>query len=499
MKRRPVLALGALAALSGCVTPGGGSKSTIASAGIAGDANALQRALAATGAATLNTLSYSATGTGSVFGQAWLPDGPWPRVTYGVFSRALDYVNAAMREDFARARAEPNGGGALPLMGQGEQRATAMLRGDWAWNMVGPAPQPAPVALDARVHDLWTTPHGILKAAQRYGARISPATVAGRPGHTLAVAVPGRFTAVAHVDADGLVERVESRQPHPVLGDLALTTVYADWRAQGAIKFPMRIVQLHGNVEVFNLTVQSAQANAPVDVQAPALVSSFAERVASEKLAEGLWYLAGGSHHSVLVEMRDHLLLVEAPLYDGRTQAVLAEARRLAPGKPVRYVVNSHHHFDHAGGLRAAAAEGATLVTSAMAKPYFERVLANPNSIRPDALQRSGRRASIVGVAGQQVFTDGRRQVVVHEMQGSVHAQGFLMVWLPAEKVLVQADAFTPTAPGTPRSGVANANHLNLLFNLQRLEIRPARLAPLHGRVVDYEELINATRDTASM
>ena len=96
----------------------------------------------------------------------------------------------------------------------------------------------------------------------------------------------------------------------------------------------------------------------------PPSVPAFVERVAVERAADGVWLLGGGSHNSVLIEMRDHSILVEAPLYDGRSLAVLAEAQRLAPGKPVRYVINSHHHFDHSGGLRAAVAAGATLVVS---------------------------------------------------------------------------------------------------------------------------------------
>ena len=74
--------------------------------------------------------------------------------------------------------------------------------------------------------------------------------------------------------------------------------------------------------------------------------------------------------------MSDHLVVVESPLYDGRALPMLAQAKALAPGKTIRYVINSHHHFDHAGGLRAAASEGAMLVTSELARPYFERVLA---------------------------------------------------------------------------------------------------------------------------
>src|SRR6185369_11602441 len=176
-------------------------------------------------------------------------------------------------------------------------------------------------------------------------------------------------------------------------------------------------------------------------------VTSFVERVVSEKAADGVWFLSGGSHNSALIEMADHLILVESPLYDGRAQAVMAEARKLVPGKPIRYVVNSHHHFDHSGGLRTAVAQGATLVVSEQARPWFERALARPNTISPDALAKSGAKPSLVGVNGRRTFSDSTRTVEVYLMEGSGHAQGFMMVWLPRERILVEADAYTPAAP----------------------------------------------------
>jgi glyoxylase-like metal-dependent hydrolase (beta-lactamase superfamily II) len=266
-------------------------------------------------------------------------------------------------------------------------------------------------------------------------------------------------------------------------------TEYSGYRDHGGIQFPSRIRQQQGGAEVLDLQVTEVQPNAPAVIELPPLVTAFAERVVAEKVAEGVWHLAGGSHNSVLIELADHLLLVESPLYDGRAQAVLAEAKRLVPGKPIRYAVNSHHHFDHAGGLRAAAAEGATLVVSEQARPWYERTFANPNAIRPDALRQSGRRASFTGVAGVRQLGDATRPVEVHLIEGSIHAQGFLMVWLPRERLLVEADAYTPGAPASPPPNPLNLNNVNLLQNIERLRLDVDRILPLHGRVVPMAEL----------
>ncbi|HSV51687.1 MAG TPA: MBL fold metallo-hydrolase [Burkholderiaceae bacterium] len=473
---RSVVVAAATLGLLACATPTENAEST------------LLRAEQAMGGATLKTLRYAGSGTGAVFGQAWQPGQAWPQVKYSSFSRVLDYDNAALREDYARSRAEPTGGGALPLIGQGEQRVTGLLRGDHAWNMAGPAPVPAAIAVDGRIHDLWTTPHGVVKAARK-----NKATMRTEGGMSVVTFTePGRFSATAWINGNHQVERVESIQPHPVMGDTRTATVYSGYRDFGGVQFPTRIRQEQGGFPVLDLEVSEVQANAPAGIEVPALVPAATERVTVEKVADGVWYLAGGSHHSVAIEMSDHLVVVESPLYDGRASAMLAQARQLVPGKTIRYVINSHHHFDHAGGLRSAAAEGAMLVTSEQARPYFERVLANPNRIRPDALQQSGRKAMVTGISGRRVFSDGTRSFEVHFIEDSVHAQGFMMVYLPREKLLVEADAYTPGAPNTPPPAQPNANNVNLVQNIERLKLQVERILPLHGRIVPVSELYTA-------
>ena len=445
----------------------------------------LMRANRAMGGADLRTLRYTASGAGGTFGQAYVPGQAWPRLNIPSYSRDIDYSNGAMREESARNRAEPTGGGAVPLMGTGDQRTHGVMRGEYAWNVAGTAATAAPLAISDRTHDLWTTPHGVIKAALK-----NKATVRSDGGlSAVSFAEPGRFRAVAYINADGMVERVESVLPNPVMGDTRVVTRYLDYRDYGGVKFPSRIVQEQGGFPVLDLNVTQVQPNAPVAIEVPANVPSFAERAASEKVADGVWFLAGGSHNSVLIEMKDHLILVESPLYDGRALAVFAEAKRLVPGKPIRFVINSHHHFDHSGGLRAAVAEGATLVTSEQARPWFEQVLANPNSIRPDAMQTSGRRASVLGVSGERSYTDGDRTVRIYMIDDSVHARGFMMVWLPKERLLVEADAYTPAPANTPPPTVANLNNVNLADNIQRLRLDVDRILPLHGRIVPLSEL----------
>ena len=452
---------------------------------------ALSQANAAIGGTTLKSIQFDAAGTGGIFGQAYQPGMAWPKLNVTMFSRVMDYEGGALRQDIAQNRAEPTGGGALPLMGTGEQRTTGLLKGNSAWNMAGPAPAASPLAVSGRVHDLWTSPHGAIKAAMKSNNGAWKVTEDGKQYTAVAFGQPSHFTATAYINASNQVERVESVQPRPVMGDTATTTWYSDYRSVDGVLFPMRIRQNMGGYEVFDLTVSAVKPNVPVNIETPALVTAFAERVAADKVADGVWFLGGGSHNSVAIEMADHMILVESPLYDGRAGAVLAEVKKLSP-KPIRYVINSHHHFDHAGGLRTAVAEGAEIVGSAMARPYLERMMANPNTVAPDALAKSGKRATVSGVDGTRVFTDGKRKVEVYFIEGSVHAHGFNMVYLPNEKLLIEADAYTPGAPNSPTPAQLNGNNVNLVQNMDRLKLNVERILPLHGRVVQVAELYTA-------
>jgi glyoxylase-like metal-dependent hydrolase (beta-lactamase superfamily II) len=454
----------------------------------------LQQAEAALqGSAAARSLVVTGMGAGNTFGQAWQPTMAWPGLNYSAMKRSYNLDTGAFAEEFARSRSEPNGGGAVPLMGQGEQRASGFARDGFAWSPTGPGTFAAgPVALPGRVNDLWTTtPQSALAAAKRFNAVAGQRSDGGASVNTLSFSAPGQLKATLVLDSKGLVTRVESVMPHPVLGDTAAIVEFLDYAPTASLGglFPQRIRQTQGGFPVLDLRVTSVSAG-PVDIEVPGSVRAFAENVAVQPAVPGVWFLAGGSHNSVAIELSDQIVLVESPLYEGRALAVLAAANKLVPGKTVKTVVNSHHHFDHAGGLRAAAGEGAQLITSSAAKPYFDRVFGNPNSVAPDRLAQSGRKASIVPAGEKTVLRDSLRTVEIHEMQGSVHAQGFMMVWLPAEKILIQADAYTPGAPNSPPPAVPNANHVNLVQNLERLGLQPDRILPLHSRMVPYTELL---------
>jgi glyoxylase-like metal-dependent hydrolase (beta-lactamase superfamily II) len=458
----------------------------VPSPGAAQDARATLEAAAKALGADVKSIQYSAAGVNFAIGQSQVPGSAWPRFNIPSFSRAINYETASLREEQVRSRAEmPPRGGGVPSVG--EARQIQVVSGDFAWNVTGETAAPTPVALIERQLQLWTTPHGVIKAAMA-----NQATVQGR---TISFAVPGRYRIKATLDAANLVEKVEAVLSNPVVGDMPVEVTYADYQEFAGVKFPTRIRQAAGGFPSVDLSVTEVKANVPVDITVPDNIRQATTpyaRVATEQAAAGVWYVAGGSHHSVVIEMKDHVLVVEGPLNDERAAAVIAEARRLVPGKPIRSVINSHHHFDHAGGLRAFAAEGIGVITHETNRAFFERALMAPATVTPDRQQAARRKVAVVGVYDQRVLSDGVRRVEIHHMVGNTHADGMLMVYLPKERILIQADAFTPAPPNAPPPTIINPLSVNLADNIARLRLTVDTLLPLHGRIVPLVELTRA-------
>ncbi len=453
---------------------------------LAEDADAvLKRAAAAMGEP--KTIRYVAEGTGYTYGQAFAPGKAWPKITVHSMIRTINYDTGSMREEITLSRAEPTGGGGYPLAGQ--QRNDQFVSGDLAWNMAGTNAQPGPRFIADRVHQLWITPHGVIKAAMKNKATVSFSTKGGKSLAAVKFTEPGKFVATAYINEQFLVERIESRLPDPVLGEVSAVTTYDNYIDVRGTRFPSRVAQSQGGFPVLEVAVKEVQPGADADISVPEAVSKYAERVTTDKAAEGVWHIAGGSHNSVAIEMKDHMVLVESPLNDGRSGPVIEAVKKLVPGKPVRTLINSHNHFDHAGGLRTAVASGLTIVTQEGNKAYFAKNFAAKSTIAPDMLAKSKKTAKIVTVGEKMEIKDATRTIEIHRIKSGVHNDTFLMVYLPKEKLLVEADAYTPLPPNAPAPATPNANNVNLIDNIERLKLDVATILPLHGRVVPVGDL----------
>ncbi len=208
---------------------------------------------------------------------------------------------------------------------------------------------------------------------------------------------------------------------NPVLGDTLVDTTFADYKDFGGVRFPAHITRTQGGHPVLDLTVSAVKANAAVDATVPENVKGATAPpivVTAEKLADGVYYLKGGTHHSLAIDQTDHIVVVEGPQSEERSLAVIAKVKETIPNKPIKYLINTHVHFDHSGGLRTWVDEGATIVTHELNKAYYEQAWAAPHTLNPDKLAQSKKTATFETFSGKYILTDGKRTIEVYRHHG---------------------------------------------------------------------------------
>jgi glyoxylase-like metal-dependent hydrolase (beta-lactamase superfamily II) len=451
----------------------------------------IEAASKAMGTTSLQGIQYSGTGSTFPLGQAAAPGAPWPRFKVTRYVAAVNYGAPVMREELVRVDVEspPHGGGAGPYNPATGQGGIRPIPGEQTQIQIRDA------ATETGLLQIWMTPHGFLKAAAaNKSAAARTTTVGGRRVHTVSFTALGKYTLSGTLNDRNLVERVETRIPNTVLGDMLIDATYSEYKDFNATKFPTRIVQRQGGHPTLDVTVDDVQPNSAAALAVspnPPRAAPPATRMDVQDIAPGVSFLTGGAPLSILIEFDDHFVVIEAPQDDEHTNSVLAEVKRRAPGKPIRYLVNTHHHFDHSGGIRGFVAEGVTIVTHTLNKPYFERIFKNPFQLAPDRLARAPRPPVIEGVGDKRVLSDGTRTVELYHMRGNLHADGLLMAYLPKEKLLIQADAFHPR-PGAPPLRLPSPFTVNLLENIQRLKLDVAQIVHVHGGVDPFAALVKA-------
>ena len=429
----------------------------------------------AMGADNLNAIAYIGRARTGAFGQSKAIGDPMGAVnltTVAEYRRVISYskpdtMSAVVSRATGTTHPPAVPGGPVPVPGALNQTITG-AQAEGSWN---------------QALNIWTTPWGFLKLAA-----ISTPAVRLQGNQQVVSFSPAGFkspsgasyTVTGYLSNQNLVTKVETRVDHAVVGDLLVEFEYSGYQNMNGVQVPTRMVQRQAGMQTFDATIESATGNpttlsellAPAPVggtPAPAAAQATPAAPPVERLGDGVFKI-GGNYASLAVDMGDHVLVVESGQSDARGTAVMAAAKQSIPGKPIRFVVNSHPHFDHAGGLGAAAAEGATILTHRNNEPVLERLLSGNRSLMGDSLSKvTTRRTNVVeGVGSRNVRKGSNGKIVELHHIPNEHSDGMLAVLLPAEKVLWTADITVvnpnPVQLTTVRAAVAAINKLKLDF-----------------------------------
>ncbi|MEV6611193.1 MBL fold metallo-hydrolase [Kutzneria sp. NPDC051319] len=289
------------------------------------------------------------------------------------------------------------------------------------------------------------------------------------------------------------LELVEEHSPH---GDAQVEIRFDDYRPVGALVLPHHVVIAVDDQIVHDETRTAIELDREADfhvadetvVDASAAQSAYAN-YATEwimnyvlagvrfyfdlqtaptdpepvEVAPGVKIVLGPSHNVLVVEMDDHVVAVDAPLYDEYTRAALAQVKRAFPGKPLRKVVGTHFHYDHIGGIREFVADGGVqVIVGEPSVEYFRDLLSSPHTVDPDRLAANPVETEVIGVKDRLDLPTADGGVLRIQRITTDHTRDGLVVYVSKPGVLFESDLWNPT----PTEPAANSGRGRLAVQL---------------------------------
>jgi glyoxylase-like metal-dependent hydrolase (beta-lactamase superfamily II) len=481
------------------------------------------------GEANLKCITYSGTGYAGAVGQTLenAVNVDWPRIdALANYRRSINWETGISKETFDR---KPGLNPASWKYGLGWQggtptqkatRQTHIVNGRSAWHIDGDGD---PVAVPSELAelyqlDLWLNPPGFLKAARLPGA--NPVALwrweqieKGRDGnvvspekmHVVAITMFGKYRVDATINSQNQITRIKTTVSEPALGDFNIEHESTNQMTFENIKWPIAWHSHHGWDDNWQFYRQSTGHNGyggkfpnvqpnvcgdSVPVPPSVAQATFATTVSVDKIADGVYVMGGAPANSYMVEFRDFVAVFEAPGNEERSLAVIDAVTRLAPNKPIRWLVSSHPHFDHIGGLRTYLHIGATIVAHMKNIAFLNRDVLSyePRTVAPDIVSRWPPTEVAEGynyeaVQENYVITDNNRILRIYYVQPLQHVEGMLMAYLPAERIVFEADLFdTHEAPSAAQLPAMRS----LANQVARMKLQVETLAPVHGKPLPW-------------
>ena len=380
----------------------------------------VDKSMKAMGVENVKTLTMTGEGGDGSVGQAYNPNSDkWRWTSSKNWTHSVDFDAKGWRDVRDRSEGEPAnqcGGAGTTCPAPPQTAAVAVATANNFNNQIQFA----------------MLPLGFLKMALEKNATVSKEKKFTVLSFPLENGTAYKTTVKGYIDDKGFVDRVETMIDTGMLGDTKWEAQFKNYKDFGGVKVPTSIVQRQGGPRIWEMTVADVKVNQPVDLTPPAgrggrgAPPAAAKggdgkgkagdgkakggdakgkaapgggrggpaAIESEDLGGGFWLVTGG-YGAIVANFKDYIVVIEGPSGDARADQIISEAHRLVPAKPIKYVINTHAHFDHSQGLRDFVAEGATIITNSGNKGYYEKVLSNPHTLVPDNMQKKNPKTKV--------------------------------------------------------------------------------------------------------
>jgi glyoxylase-like metal-dependent hydrolase (beta-lactamase superfamily II) len=494
------------------------------------------------GEANFKCVTFSGTGYSAAVGQTFehAVNVDWPRIDQMAnYTRTINWETGTSKETFDR---KPGLNPASWKYGLGwvegtptqkNLRQTHITNGKYSWSIDGAGPPVAAPPEDAERYqlDVWMNPPGFIKAARLPGA--NPRAFwrweqieKGRDGnvvapekmYVVAITVLGKYRMDATINAQNQIQRIKTTVAENALGDFNIEHESTDQQSFGAFKWPTVWHSHQGWDDNWQFYLKTTGHNAyggrfpnvqpnacgdPVPVPESVRLAQFPVTVSVERLGNGIYMLGGGPANSYMVEFDNFVAVFEAPGSEERSLAVIEEIVKLAPNKPIRWLISSHPHFDHIGGIRTYNHIGATVITHMKNLDFMNRdvLTYTPRTVKPDIMSlwpptEVAEGYNYEAIQENFVITDNRRILHVYYVQPLRHVEGMLMAYLPAERIAFEADLFNTHEP---QAGPPTPAMVSFWNQVRRMKLDVTTIAPVHGRPVPWTDLEKAMGPAANL
>ena len=297
----------------------------------------------------------------------------------------------------------------------------------------------------------------------------------------------------------GLLSKFETLVTDPFSGDSLFETHFTEQRRVGKYILPARRVNAlngvitndFGIAEVaFNVELAPERFKVPEGLRA----ITFPTPTPVTKHADKIYTTSAGGYNVLFVDFNDYIFVMETPGNDRVSLQAIEQIKKTIPNKPIKYVAVTHHHDDHAGGIRTYMAEGATLIIAPGEEAFFREVGAVRFRADPDTLTRKPREPKFEPIQnGKRVLTDGTTTVEIYDIGKGPHAEEMLVAYFPDHKLIYQGDLLN--RPSNGDYPIANDTSVHFLNWIDSKKLAVEATIPVHGPLTTIAEFRKAVED----